>query len=171
MKTAYALTLAAALAGSAVLSMPAGADEVCDKNCVGPACSTTCTREPNATVGRDRRDRDEVIIEERNRRREPGVEIRERERRPGVDVDVALVLLPPCLGACSFTGGWVHHFMHCLVRGPPYVRIPKVARQQLGEVMEVLAAQVAGKLVGKRLNLFELPFAKCTRHWFSSCAP
>jgi hypothetical protein len=88
MKTAYALTLAAALAGSAVLSMPAGADEVCDKNCVGPACSTTCTREPNATVGRDRRDRDEVIIEERNRRREPGVEIRERERRPGVDVDV-----------------------------------------------------------------------------------
>jgi hypothetical protein len=68
MRTAYALTLAAALAGSAVLSMPAGADEVCDKNCVGPACSTTCTREPNATVGRDRRDRDEVIIEERNRR-------------------------------------------------------------------------------------------------------
>jgi hypothetical protein len=88
MRTAYALTLAAALAGSAVLSMPAGADEVCDKNCVGPACSTTCTREPNATVGRDRRDRDEVIIEERNRernrRREPGVEIRET----GVDVDV-----------------------------------------------------------------------------------
>ena len=88
MRTAYALTLAAALAGSAVLSMPAGADEVCDKNCVGPACSTTCTREPNATVGRHRRDRDEVIIEERNRRREPGVEIRERARRPGVDVDV-----------------------------------------------------------------------------------
>jgi hypothetical protein len=68
-------------------------------------------------------------------------------------------------------GGWVHHFMHCLVRGPPYVRIPKVARQQLGKVMEVLAAQMAGKLLGKRLDLFELPFAKCKRHWFSSCAP
>jgi hypothetical protein len=56
--------------------------------------------------------------------------------------------------------------MHCLVRGPPYVRIPKVARQ----VMEVLAAQVAVKFVGKRLDLFDLPFAKCKRHWFSSCA-
>ena len=41
----------------------------------------------------------------------------------------------------------------------------------LGEAMEVLAAQVAWKLVGKRLDLFELPFAKCKRHWFSSCAP
>ena len=34
--------------------------------------------------------------------------------------------------------GCVHHFLHCLVRCPPYVRIPKVARQQLGEAMEVL---------------------------------
>jgi hypothetical protein len=48
MRTAYALTLAAALAGSAVLSMPAGADEVCDKNCVGPACSTK--RRPGVDV-------------------------------------------------------------------------------------------------------------------------
>jgi len=39
--------------------------------------------------------------------------------------------------------GCVHHFLHCLVRCPPYVRIAKVARQQLGEAMEVLAAQVA----------------------------
>jgi hypothetical protein len=87
MQIAHVLTVAATLAGSAVLFTPAGADEVCDKNCIGPACSTTCTHEPNATVGRDRRDRDEVIIEERNRRREPGVEIRERERRPDVDVE------------------------------------------------------------------------------------
>jgi hypothetical protein len=90
MRTAYALTLAAALAGSSVLSTSAGAVEVCDKTCVGPACAKDCVREPDATVGRDRRDRDEVIIEERNRRRELGVELRERERdrRPGVDVEI-----------------------------------------------------------------------------------
>src|SRR5437016_2666111 len=71
MRTAYALSLAAVLAGSAVLAMPAGAVEVCDKTCVGPACAKDCVREPDTTVGRDRRD-NEVIIEERNRRREPG---------------------------------------------------------------------------------------------------
>ena len=67
MRIAHALTLAAGLAGSALLFTPAGADEVCDKNCVGPACSTRCTHEPNdVTVGHERRDRNEVIIEERN---------------------------------------------------------------------------------------------------------
>jgi hypothetical protein len=80
MRTAYALTLAAALAGTAVLSTAAGAVEVCDKSCVGPACAKDCVREPDATVGRDR----DVTIE---RRREPGVEIRERDRRPGVEVE------------------------------------------------------------------------------------
>jgi hypothetical protein len=89
MRTAYALTLAAALAGSAVLATPAGAVEVCDKTCVGPACAKDCVREPDVTVGRDRRD-NEITIEERNRRREPGVELRERERdrRPGIDVEI-----------------------------------------------------------------------------------
>jgi len=89
MRTAYALTLAAALTGSAVLSMPAGAAEVCDKSCVGPACVKDCGREPDVTVGRDRRDNG-ITIEERNRHREPGVELRERERdrRPGVDVEI-----------------------------------------------------------------------------------
>jgi hypothetical protein len=33
-------------------------------------------------------------------------------------------------------------------------------------VMEVLAAPVAGNLVGERLDLFELCFAKCKRHGF-----
>ena len=60
----------------------------------------------------------------------------------------------------------MHHFIHCLVRCSPYVRIAKIVRQQLGEVMEVLAAQVAGNLVGERLDLFELCFAKCKRHGF-----
>jgi hypothetical protein len=82
MRTAYALTLAAALAGAGVLATSAGAVEVCDKSCVGPACAKDCVREPDATVGRDR-DRD-VTIE---RRREPGVELREREHRPGVEVE------------------------------------------------------------------------------------
>ena len=80
MRTAYALTLAAALAGTAVLSTAAGAVEVCDRSCVGTACAKDCVREPDATVGRDR----DVTIE---RRREPGVEIRERDRRPGVEVE------------------------------------------------------------------------------------
>jgi hypothetical protein len=57
MRTAYALALAASLAGSAVLALPAGAVEVCDKTCVGPACAKDCVREPDVTVGRDR-DRD-----------------------------------------------------------------------------------------------------------------
>ena len=70
MRTAYVLTLAAALAGSVVLSMSAGAVEVCDKSCVGPACVKDCVREPDVTVGRERRDRNEVIIEERDRRRD-----------------------------------------------------------------------------------------------------
>jgi hypothetical protein len=55
-----------------MVSMSAGAAEVCDKSCVGPACAKDCVREPDATVGRDR----DVTIE---RRREPGVEIREKE--------------------------------------------------------------------------------------------
>jgi len=88
MRTAYALTLAAAaLAGSVVLSLPTRAAEVCDKNCVGPSCRTDCVHEPDVTVGRDRRD-EKTIIEERDRRREPPVEHRERERRPGVDVEI-----------------------------------------------------------------------------------
>lgn len=77
--------LAAALATAALYSVQANAVEVCDKSCVGPACTKNCVREPDVTTGR--RDRD-VIIEERTRRsREPGVEIRE-PRRPGVDVEV-----------------------------------------------------------------------------------
>ena len=88
MRTAYALTLAAALAGSAALFSSAGAVEVCDKTCVGPACAKDCVREPDVTVGRDRRDREGAIIEERTRTREPAVDYRERERRPGVDVEM-----------------------------------------------------------------------------------
>jgi hypothetical protein len=84
----YALTLAAVLASSVALFGAAGAAEVCDKTCVGPACAKDCVREPDVTVGRERRDRNEVIIEERNRTREPAVELRERERRPGVDIEV-----------------------------------------------------------------------------------
>jgi len=42
-------------------------------------------REPNATVGRDSRDK--TIIEERDRHREPGVAV-EKERRPGADVEI-----------------------------------------------------------------------------------
>jgi hypothetical protein len=86
MRTAYALTLAAALAGSAMICTPAGAAEVCDKSCVGPSCRTDCVREPDATVGRDSRDK--VIIEERNRHREPRVEFREKERRPGGEIEI-----------------------------------------------------------------------------------
>jgi hypothetical protein len=95
MRTAQALTLVVALAGTAVLSVPARAVEVCDKSCVGPLCAKDgvgplcakdCVREPNATVGRG--ERDKVIIEERSRRTEPDVVIKERERRPNVDIEV-----------------------------------------------------------------------------------
>jgi hypothetical protein len=56
MRAAYVMTAAAVLAGSSLLLTPAGAAERCDTNCVGPACSTECVREPNATVGQERRD-------------------------------------------------------------------------------------------------------------------
>ena len=71
---------AAAMAGSALLSVPASADRVCDRNCVGPLCSEQCVHQDrDLTVGRGSRDTD-VTIEERRRIREPGVEIR---RGPG----------------------------------------------------------------------------------------
>jgi hypothetical protein len=85
MRALYALTTAAALAGFTTVFTPAVAAERCDTNCVGPACSTDCVREPGATVGRD--ERSGVTIEERTRR-EPGVEIREERTRPGPDVEI-----------------------------------------------------------------------------------
>ena len=86
MRTAHVLAVAAALTSSAILSLPASAAEVCDRNCVGPLCGENCTRTPDVTVGRGVREPD-VTIEERRRVREPDVEIR-RERRPGVDVEI-----------------------------------------------------------------------------------
>jgi hypothetical protein len=86
MRAAYALTVAAVLAGSSLLFTPVGAAERCDTNCVGPACSTDCVLEPGATVGQERREG--VTIEERNRRREPGVEVREGAPRSGTDVEI-----------------------------------------------------------------------------------
>ena len=87
MRAAYALTVAAVLAGSSLLFTPAGAAERCDTNCVGPACSTDCVREPGATVGVEER-REGVTIEERNRRREPGVDVREGAPRSGTDIEI-----------------------------------------------------------------------------------
>jgi hypothetical protein len=71
---------------AALLSLPANAAEVCDRNCVGPLCGENCTRTPDATVGKTVREPD-VTVEERRRVREPDVEIK-RERRPGVDVEI-----------------------------------------------------------------------------------
>lgn len=90
MRTAQALTFAVILAGTAVLSIPASAQRVCDRNCVGPLCNERCVepdryRERDLTVGRGTRER-EVIIEQRRRYREPGVEI--RRSRPGVEVEI-----------------------------------------------------------------------------------
>jgi hypothetical protein len=46
-----------------------------------------CVREPDVTVGRDRRD-NEITIEERNRRVEPGIELRERERVRHMEINI-----------------------------------------------------------------------------------
>jgi hypothetical protein len=48
--------------------------------------------------------------------------------------------------------------MQGLVRCTPYVRIAKVSRQQLGDVMEILTVQVAGQLLGKGFDLLEFVF-------------
>jgi len=95
MRTAhvFAIAIAIAIAGSAALSLPASADRICRKACVGPLCNKECVhRDRDITVGRGVRDRD-VTIEERRRAREPGVEI--RRSRPGVEVDVRDLLVPP----------------------------------------------------------------------------
>jgi hypothetical protein len=86
MRTAHLYAFAVAMAGSALLSLPASAERVCDRNCVGPLCSEQCVHEDrDLTVGRGVRDPD-VTIEERRRIREPDVEI--RRPRPGVDVEI-----------------------------------------------------------------------------------
>jgi hypothetical protein len=86
MRAVQTLSFAAALVGTALLCLPAGAVEVCDKSCVGPLCAKDCVHRPDVTVGRGPRDR--VIIEEERARRRPDVEIRERTRRPGVDIEI-----------------------------------------------------------------------------------
>jgi len=88
MRRAYVFAVAVAAAGSALFSLPAGAERICNRDCVGPVCNEKCVeRDRDLTVGRGSRDR-EVIIEERRRHREPSVEFRERSRRPGVDIEV-----------------------------------------------------------------------------------
>jgi hypothetical protein len=88
MRTAHVFAFAVAVAGSALFSLPASAERICNRDCVGPLCNENCVeRDRDLTVGRGTRDR-EVIIEERRRHREPSVEIRERSRRPGVEIDV-----------------------------------------------------------------------------------
>jgi hypothetical protein len=88
MRTAHRLILAAAVAGSALISLPASAQRVCNQNCVGPVCNEQCVeRDRDITVGRGRaRDRDVIIQERRYRDREPGVEI--RRSRPGVEIEI-----------------------------------------------------------------------------------
>jgi len=86
MRMAHVFAVAAAVAVSATLSFPAGAQRVCNESCVGPLCNKSCTvRDRDVTVGRGVRDRG-VVIEERRRYRHPDVEI--RRSRPGVDVEV-----------------------------------------------------------------------------------
>ena len=46
MRTAHVLAVAAALASSAILSVPGSAAEVRDRNCVGPLCGENCTQTP-----------------------------------------------------------------------------------------------------------------------------
>ena len=89
MRTVHALICAVAVAGSTLISLPASAQRVCDRNCVGPLCNEQCVdthRDRDVTVGRGRRDRDVIIEERRYRDREPGVEI--RRSRPGVEIEV-----------------------------------------------------------------------------------
>jgi hypothetical protein len=88
MRTAHALIFA--VAGSALISVPASAQRVCNQNCVGPLCNEQCVesnRDRDITVGRGRaRDRDVIIEERRYRDRDPGVEI--RRSRPGLEIEI-----------------------------------------------------------------------------------
>jgi hypothetical protein len=92
MRTAHLYVVAAAMAGSALLSVSASAQRVCERNCVGPLCSEQCVQDRDLT-GRGARDTD-VTIEERRHILEPGVEIRRepgveiRTPRPGVEIEI-----------------------------------------------------------------------------------
>jgi hypothetical protein len=88
MRISHVPAAAALLAGALMFSLPASAQRVCEKNCVGPVCNEQCVQQENRdlTVGRGPRER-EVIIEERRRVvPEPGVEI--RTPRPNVEIEV-----------------------------------------------------------------------------------
>ena len=87
MRGTNGLAAATVLASALLMSLPASAQRVCEKNCVGPVCNEQCVQQDNRdiTVGRGVRER-EVIIEERRRVPEPGIEI--RTPRPNVDVEV-----------------------------------------------------------------------------------
>jgi hypothetical protein len=87
MRIVHIFAIAAAVAGSAALSLPAGAERICREDCVGPLCSKNCVhRDRDVTVGRGVRDRD-VIIEERRRVREPDVEIRRSRPSTRIEID------------------------------------------------------------------------------------
>jgi hypothetical protein len=90
MRTIYSLIVVSVVAGSALVSLPAGAQRVCNQNCVGPVCNEQCVEgrpDRDITVGRGRaRDREVIIEERRHRDRDPGVEI--RRSRPGVEIEV-----------------------------------------------------------------------------------
>ena len=87
MRIAHIFAVAVAVAGSAALSLPAGAERICREDCVGPLCSKNCVhRDRDITVGRGVRDRD-VTIEERRRGRAPDVEIRRSRPAPGVEIE------------------------------------------------------------------------------------
>jgi hypothetical protein len=86
MRISHVPAAAALLAGALMFSLPASAQRVCEKNCVGPVCNEQCVQQDrDLTVGRGTRER-EVIIEERRRVLEPGVEI--RTPRPNVEVEI-----------------------------------------------------------------------------------
>lgn len=42
MRTAHVLAFAVAMAGSALLSLPASAERICNQDCVGPLCNKRC---------------------------------------------------------------------------------------------------------------------------------
>ena len=87
MRIAHIFAVAVAVAGSAALSLLAGAERICREDCVGPLCSKNCVhRDRDITVGRGVRDRD-VTIEERRRGRAPDVEIRRSRPAPGVEIE------------------------------------------------------------------------------------
>ena len=73
------------------------------------------------------------------------------------------------VGRVSLNWPCTQHLVHGLVRRPPQLAIAELLRQQLGQALQILRAEVARHLRGNRPHLVEL--RRGERDWHCDCPP